>query len=212
MHRPVSLLPILLVCGAQLPCGGALRSQELAWLPPQVAEGAALQLAERMRLLGEAEPDEARLLEAARRVVGSMVEVLHAWGVDGVLERAPDPPGLEIAAAGDALLDAMARYQICNLLLALQLEDPAYREDMNARITSVFGLSAVTLAVVRLREPFHAGGGDDAAIEAHLAGPALEPLFAAIQQEPQTRARAEEGCEPVVFALLEEPLSQLGPG
>ena len=103
-----------------------------------------------------------------------MVDVVDGWGVDGVLERAPELPGLEIAAAEDPFLDAMARYQVCNLLLALQLEDPAYREDMNIRITSVFGLSAVT-GVERLAQAHH-GQGD--------GGGPLRPASAARPDPP----------------------------
>lgn len=203
MRRALRIVPVLLLLSP--PVG----AQE-AWLPPPVAEGLAAQLAERMRTLGEGEPDEERLTAGAQGVVGSLAEQLEAWGLDGVHERAPSLPGFTVPPAGNRHLEAMARYHVCIMVLYLQLEDPAFADDANARVTSVFGLTALTMAVVRLREPFVADGGDDTAIEAYLAGPALEPILAALQTDPAARSAAEESCRPVVVQLLEEPLSQLG--
>lgn len=198
------MFPILLLLSP------LLAAQE-AWLPPPVAEGMTRQLAERMRTLGEGEPDEERLMAGAREVVGSIAQVLETWGLDGVHERAPSFPTFTIPPAGNRHLDAMARYHVCIMVLYLQFEDPALQSDVNARVTSVFGLTALTMAIVRLREPFVAGGGDDTAIEAYLAGPALEPILAALQTDPEARSAAETSCRPVVVSLLEEPLSRLGP-
>lgn len=189
-------------------------TQRPAWLPAEVAEGAAQQLAERMRLLpalfdGQ-EPDPERLVAGARQMIAAMTDVITAWGTDGTLQRSPDLTALEIESAGDAYLDAMAHYQVCNILLYLQLQDPAYSEDLNARLTSVLGLSGVTLTVVSLREPFVAAGGDPAVIETHLSGPTLEPALEALQTDDGVRSQAEAECQPVVLALLEEPLKALG--
>jgi len=43
-----------------------------------------------------------------------------------------------------------------------------------------------------------------------VAGPALEPALAALQSDPAARAVAEAACQPVILALLEEPLERLG--
>lgn len=192
--------------------GGAAAAQQASWLPPRVAEGAAQQLAERMRLLSAGESDGERVLAGARELVDAIAGVITEWGVDGVLARAPEQTAFEIPSAGDRYLDAMARYQVCNLLLFVQLQDPAFQDDANAKVTSVFGLSAVTLALLSLREPFLADGGDETAIEAHLTGPALEPALAAVQGDPEARASVEERCGKVVVELIEEPLARLRPG
>jgi hypothetical protein len=205
---------VLLLCAVLLGGGEALPAQERTWLPAPVAEGAAQQLADRMRVLGGggAAADEKRLLSSARKLIGAMAAVVTEWGAEGVLARAPLQSDLGIASAGDPYLDAMALYQVCNLLLVVQFQDPAFQQNANARVTSVFGLSAVSLALLSLREPFLAAGGDEAAIEAHLAGPTLVPVLTAIQKEPGARAAAEAQCQPLIVALLEKPLAQLGGG
>jgi hypothetical protein len=180
-----------------------------SWLPPRVADGMATQLAGRMRELVPGEPDDARLLAGARQVVAAMAKELDRWGVEGVVERAPSFAGVPLPAADNRYLDAMARYQLCNAVLFVQSEDPAFRDDRNTRTTSVFGLSAVTMAIVRLREPFVAADGDPGAIEAHLTSPAFESVVAALQTEPKIRSAVEAGCQPVTVALLENPLSGL---
>ncbi|MGD8816478.1 MAG: hypothetical protein PVJ51_04780 [Acidobacteriota bacterium] len=193
---------------------GNSAAQDATWLPPEIAEGAAQQLADRMRLLpellGGESPDDERVLVGTRQMIGAIADVLESWGSGGVLERAPELAALNVPSTGDQYLDAMAHYQVCNLLLYLQLEDPAYNEDLDTRITSVFGLSAITLAVLSLREPFLAAGGTPAAVEAHLSGPTLEPALQSLQSDADARAAAEADCQPVVVALLEEPLSGLG--
>ena len=188
---------------------------ERAWLPEAVAGALAGQLGERMGLLedifGGVEPDPARLSKVARNLVESMADVVEGWGAAGVIKRAPDLRELGIGPHGNRHLDAMGRYQMCNAVLMLQLQNPAYQQDTNARVSAVFGLSAVTMAVLYLREPFMAGGGDPADIEAYLAGPTFEPLVQAMQSDDGTPERAEAACEPVVIELLREPISQLGP-
>lgn len=198
---------------AALLIAGSSAAQNATWLPPEIAEGAAQQLAERMRLLpellGGEHPDDERVLVGARQMIGAIAEVLGSWGSDGVLERAPELAALDVPSTGDRYLDAMARYQVCNFLLYLQLEDPAYNSDLDTRIASVFGLSSVTLTVLSLREPFLAAGGTPAAVEAHLSGPTLEPALQSLRSDADARAAAEADCQPVVAALLEEPLSRL---
>lgn len=183
---------------------------ETSWLPPRVEEGVAQQLAERMKLLGDGASNDERILAAARATVAAIRGLLEGWGETGVLERTPDLPALELPVSGDRYLDAMMRFQICNAILMVQLNDPAYQDDQNARVTSVFGLTAITLAVLRLRHPFVAQGRNQAEIEAHLTSPDLEPALEGIQTNPDLRGHAESGCQPVLVELLEKPLQSLG--
>lgn len=193
-----------------LAAGSAAADPESSWLPPPVEEGTVQQLAERMKLLGEGPSNEERILAAARTTVAAIREILEGWGETGVLERTPELPDLELPASGDRYLDAMTHYQICNTILMLQLNDPAFQDDQNARITSVFGLTAVTMAMVYLRHPFVSQGGDHAEIEAHLTSLGLERAFQGIQTNAELREHAESGCLPVLIELLEKPLQSLG--
>lgn len=198
---------------AALTLGGGASAQEFSWLPGPVAEGAAQQLADRMKLLPELfdgeVPELEKVLGGSRRMIGEMASVVGDWGFDGVLAQTPEFSQIAIEPTGDRYLDAMGHYQVCTMLLYLQLQDPAYNADLNIRMTSVFGLSGLALATVSLREPFVAGGGDPAAIEGHLSGPALEPAFKAIQGDPAIRGQTEAECGPVVVELIDRPLQIL---
>jgi len=178
------------------------------WLPPQVAEGAAQQLAGRLATFGEVS-DRERLVEGARGVLGAMVGTIEAWGVDGTVERAPEFERFSLPSSGDRYLDAMGAYSVCSLLLLRQFQSPEFADDQNARFTSTLGLSSLTLAIVRLREPFVAGGGTQPQIEAYLTGADLEPIFQTIQNDATWLADAEARCSPVVLESLEAALQYM---
>lgn len=203
-------MAVMVACAALVP-GAVAAPHQASWLPPELADAVVQQLAERIALVPEMfdgrEPSAEQRLAVARRMIGEMAGVITGWGVEETLARAPEITAVKIGPAGNPYLDAMARYQVCNMLLYLQLRDPAYNEDVNIRVTSVFGLSAVTLAVLSLREPLVAGGGDPATIEAHLSGPMLEPALQALQTDAARRARVEAECRPTIIALLEKPLT-----
>ena len=212
MPARLQFLLLALLCGS-LGTIGKAQAQARSWLPPQVARAAVEQLTERMGLLdglfGGGEPDLERLRAGSRMLIGSMAESVEGWGADGVVERAPELAGLGLGVAPNPYLDAMARYHVCNLVLMLQLDNPAYQDDANRRITSTLGLSAVAIVAIYLRQPFIESGGDNAAIEAHLTGPSFAQVFQAVQAGGKALEQAETECQPVVVALLEQPLALL---
>lgn len=173
-----------------------------SWLPPEVEESAARQLAERVGEIGVGRTDETRLA-ASRQLVARVRERLESWGEKGVVERAPGLAELDVPASGRPALDAMARYQVCNMLLMIQLQDPRFADDEDAKMTSVTGLTAFTLAVVYLRRPAHEAGDDDPGIEAFLTSAEMETVLERIQSEPEARGRAEGECDAPLSALLE---------
>lgn len=182
---------------------------ESGWLPPAVEAGSAQQLADRLRPLGDGKPDEAKLGAASRDLVRALRDTLGAWGADGVVARAPVFPELEVPAAREPQLDAIGRWNVCLLVFYLQLEDPALAGDGDAQLTSILGLSAVTLAVLRVREPYVAAGGSDEALEAHLTGPETDALLKSFQSDAKRRGYAEARCQPVVRELLAAPIAYL---
>jgi hypothetical protein len=201
-----ALIRLSLTLALFAPSAGAVQQP---WLPPEVAEGAAQQLAARLKQAGLAgDADDARLLSGARKMVAAMRADLEQRGESGLAALAPAFTGFELPAAGQRELDLMGRYNVCNLVLLRQLEDPAFSDDANARMTSTVGLTAVTLVIVYLREPFVAGGGDPGAIERHLTDPRLEPIATRIQTEAELLAAVEKSCQPVVTALLAGPLGE----
>ncbi len=182
------------------------RAAESNWLPPQMADAVAHQLAERMTRLG-AGGDETALLARARRMVDAIREQIDRWGAEGTLRHSPRFPGIDVPVNDNPQLDAMGRYQICNAVLFRQLQDPAFSDDQNAMITSTLGLTAVTMTIVRLRQILLDKGGSDEAIQAFLTSSAFEPLVQKIQTDLEVRAAVEQQCQPVVVDLLREALS-----
>jgi hypothetical protein len=198
MRVLVSLLALSLLPAAAV--------AEEGWLPPTMEEGAARQLASRVKGIGAGTSDEARL-SGARRLVGILRGQLESWGEDGVVGRAPRFSALAVPVSGSRHLDAIARFQVCNMVLMLQLRDPAFAGDPNARMTSVTGLTAFTLAVMYLRRPFLKSGGSDARMEAFLTGPSMAPVLEAIQGDPARRGHAERQCMPPLLALMKRAAS-----
>ena len=206
-HRTVPLfaLLLLLVPAVSTPVRAA---GSPTWLPAAVEESAAEQLAGRFGVLRRGAAKEKENREEAVLFTRALRDVVEGWGVDGVLERAPDFPGLTLPPLRDRYLDAMQRYTVCNLLLFRQTEHADFAEDFNARFTGTVGLSGLTFAMVRLREPFVAAGGSNEQIERAMTRAELEPVFDRLQSDEAARNAAEAACQPVVVELLEQPLRE----
>ena len=206
-HRTATPLALLLllatVVSAPLRAGGSP-----SWLPAAVEQSAAEQLAGRFGALRRGEEKQKENREEAVLFTRALRDVIDGWGVDGVLGRAPDFPGLALPPLRDRYLDAMQRYTICNLLLLRQTEHADFAEDFNARFTGTVGLSGLTFAMVRLREPFVAAGGSNEQIERAMTRAELEPVFERVQSDEAVRSVAETACQPVVVELLETPLRE----
>lgn len=168
------------------------------WLPPAAEQQMAAQLVERLSTIS-APRDPAAAAAATRRIVQAVRAQLESWTARGALDKAPSFPLLKMPGANDRHLDAMARYQLCNLVLFRQFESAADAQD---RRVGAFGLTAVTLAVAYLMEPFVAAGGSPNRVEAHLTGAAMERVSREIQQKADLTAHVERQCEPVVGELL----------
>ncbi len=202
-------IPTVLLALALTPFFGL--AQDSSWLPPNVAENLARQLADRMKQtgLGPAGGQE-KLLAGTRRMVAAIQADLEDRGEKGIADLAPTFSDLELPQSGQRELDLMLRYNVCNLALYRQLQDPAFRDDTNAQVTSTLGLTALTMVIGFLREPFVAAGNDPKQIEQHLTDSRLQPIFDRIQENLEVRAAVEQTCRPVVTTLLDKPLSELG--
>lgn len=189
-------------------------AQELpSWLPPGILNSLTQQLAGRMKQLGLGPAkDEQKLLAGAQNMILAMAADLDGRGEDEIEKLAPTFTGFELPRAGQRELDLMVRYYMCNLPLFLQLKDPAFKDDLNARLTSTLGLAEITMVIGYLRQPFVTAGNDVKEIEAHLTDPNLEPIFIQVQKDPKLRAGVEKSCQPVISTLLEGPLKAVGGG
>jgi len=182
-------------------CGPLRTTAQNAWLPPQVAEALASQVANKMQDIDPA-ADRERMLAGGRRLIALIRSRLDAWGEKEVLARAPQFPKLAMPASTQPHLDAINRYQLCNLLLETQQAD---LNDIGLRRTGVVGSAAITTAAIYLRKPFLEAGGKLPDVEAFVTGPAMEAVFEALQTNPELADHAADQCTPVVTALLQPP-------
>ena len=190
---------------ALLPVAGGAAATEREWFPPDAEESMAKQLAERLGEVSTGKPaDAAALLERARKDVRRQRERLESWGRKGTLERAPDLSKLQMPPSGDKVLDAMARYQMCNAILYMQHLDRDREKDEAARLTAARGLAGITLAVVYLGSPMLKADGTDERVKAVLTSDAQEAVLNRVQDQPALREHAARQCRPVVSALIAE--------
>lgn len=193
MTRTARALALVLVVG-----GAASLAAQAAWLPDEAERAMAGQLADRLTSISKPR-DPAGLAEATRKIVQAVRGQLESWTAQGALDKAPAFPMLKMPSANNRHLDAMARYQLCNLVLFRQFESAADAQD---RRVGAFGLTAVTMAVVYLMPPFVAAGGNPDRVEAFLTGAPMERVNTDIQQKPDLLAHVERQCEPIVGELL----------
>jgi hypothetical protein len=182
---------------------------EPSWLPAPVEEGAAQQLADRLLALGDDGSDPQQVLGGAREMLRRMRDTVDAWGGEGALRRAPTFDGVSLPGASRPTLFAMGGWSVCNLDLYLAYDEATRTGDAGAALAPALGLSAVTLVILRLREPFLAEGGGQREIEAHLTSPEFDSLLAAIQSTAPLRAAVRKGCAPALGELLAGPLEYL---
>jgi hypothetical protein len=200
MVRPGILIGMAAVLA--LGPGAPVRAQEKGdWMPPEAEEIAVRQFT---GLLGEAEgkaPDAGPLTERARAAVRRQRARLESWGEKGLLQQTPDLAKLEMPTSGDAVLDAMARYQMCNAILYMRHLDRARETDPAARLAATEGVNAVTLAVLYLGRPFLVSG-KQAQVEGFLTSPEMEAILGRIQDQAELREYTAGQCRPMVSALV----------
>jgi len=179
-------------------CAVAVAGAQETWLPAGAERMMAAQLAGRLTSISKPR-DAAGLEQGTRKIVQAVRGQLEAWTARGALDKAPTFPMLKLPSADDRHLDAMARFQLCNLVLFRQFESA---DDAQDRRVGALGLTAVTLAVVYLMQPFVAGGGSPGQVEAFLTGAPMGRVSDEVQQKPDLLAHVEGQCEPLVGELL----------
>ncbi len=176
-----------------------------SWLPTNVAESAAQQLGARLKTLpieGAATSTYEQRVENARAIVGTLRDVIEGWGGDGILGRTPELSHLTMPESKNQWLDAMADYQLCNLVLFFQLAPEGEAEDVNLQLTGVIGLTAITMTILYLRESFVNSGGSLEQIKAFLTSEHMERIGAQVQQNTALFEKTSEDCSPVVIELV----------
>lgn len=183
--------------------GAAAISAQPTWLPPEVEQGLVKQLAERMAKSNPVTAeDPARASSAASRIVQNLAKDLGLWTDAVALGWAPTFPLLKLPTANQQHLDAMNRYQVCNLVYFMQFESS---KDAEILRRSSLGLTAMTMAVLRLRQPFVKAGGTDERIEAFLTSPPMDKVMDQIQLSSELTAHVERQCQGVLWELILKP-------
>jgi len=169
------------------------------WMPPRVEQGIVEQLAGRLATL---EPDaqaDAGVTARAREVVKGIGTRLESWTDAVVISQAPSFPQLVLPTAEDPALAAMAAYYTCSMTQFIRFESG--KEDPDRRGT-ILGLTATTMVVLRLRQPFVTRGGSMESIEAFLTSSGMEAILASVQKSPALMAHVDQQCGPVIRALV----------
>jgi hypothetical protein len=190
------------MCVLVTACVTTIAAQE-PWLPSQIEQGLADQLAERLTAVDPGKtPDQAAIRQAAVRAVQAAARQLGAWTDRVAVEKAPVFPQINWVKATERHLDAMGRFQVCNLTLFPQFESGS---DPGSRRAGALGLTAITMAIVRLRQPFLAAGGNHDAIEAFLTSAAMAAVLEDVQKQAALQAHVKTQCAPVLRELLGTP-------
>jgi hypothetical protein len=184
----------------------ATYAQSTAWFTQDLELVFARQFASRLARLDGVPRDEASSLSSARRSVQGLARILGSWKDAEAVERAPLFPELQLPLSNQRHIDAMARYQVCSLVLLNQFETGT---DAKTRRIAAFGTTAMSMAVERLRLPFMATGRTDRTLNAFLTSPPMVSAFDDIRKKPELAAYAERQCAPLLQQLLAAPMSQL---
>jgi len=170
------------------------------WLPPQVQQGLAEQLAGRLASIetgGEA--SRSVVAEQSRRAVTAIGGVLGSWTDAVVISKAPSFSQLTMPSANEPALQAMAAYQMCTMTQFMRFESGT---DASNRRATILGLTATTMAVLRLRQPFLESGGTMERVEAFLTSDDMAALLKALQTTPALMTHVEQQCQPIVRELV----------
>jgi hypothetical protein len=158
------------------------------------------QLVSRLEAIGPSPVEDRAALKAGMQSVVRQVRArLEAWGERGVLDRAPAFPKIGLPAATEPHLNAMGRYQACNWVLMNQQGE---RYDRETRRNGAVASTAVTLAVIYLRQPFLKHGGGSEQIEAFLTGAAMDRAFKQVMANEEWVLYVEQQCQPLITEMF----------
>jgi hypothetical protein len=181
--------------------GAALQTPQY-WLPPPVVESLAEQLVARLQEINQGRlAGGPQLMIDAREQIQRIRAGVDGWTEKGVLDRAPKFTDVKLPLSGQVHLDAMAGYQLCNGVLMMQFSDVP---DLAAKRVAAFGLTAVSMVVLRLHQSFVDAGKDPAEIRPFLTGDAMERATRSLfEGDRALRGHVESRCEPVVKSLID---------
>ncbi len=135
--------------------------------------------------------------DQARALVRDIATRIDDWGIDGVIERAPDIPEIELPDFGNPLVETMASYGLCSLML-----EPEQAESRDERVTSVLSEYFIMLVTAYLRDWLVDTGGDDAELESLLGSDEMNRLSREIRLDEEKLGYIRRECGPMLIALF----------
>jgi hypothetical protein len=165
---------------------------QVPWLPPELESSAAAALVARLGEAGIAPPgsDEERM-QGALKVLRDLTATIDRWGLEGVVQRAPEFPQIDHPEFADPIVATVAGYGFCSLPL-----HPELVTTRDEKLTVVLGEYAVMMVSAFLRHRFLADGGTDEDLRALLATDEMNQLSYDIQVDEAKRNYVLAQCGP----------------
>lgn len=191
MRRYVPLAVLMLL--GVLPVGA-----QTDWFPPRFEVGAASQLVARVAEIGvEGTGTDEERVTRARGMIRDLATRIDDWGLDGVLELAPELAEIDLPEIEDRTVVAIARYGICSLPL-----HPELVTTDNERMFIALGEMSVAVVSTFLRHRFIEAGGTDEQLAALLETERMNQLSYDIQEDAERRNYVAAECGPMFTALF----------
>ena len=191
-----SLLAIILATQAT--------AAQFEWFPPEARESAAVDMAAKIAEIDlGTEVDDATRLQAARGFVADILSRLDEWGVEKLVEEAPDVSDLEFPPSDNRYLDAMARYGLCTYFLETNFADVAADADgPDFRLSAAMGLMSVSMVNLTLLHAYSEDGGSEEGFQTYFNSEAMNQFSQSLAENEGFLDYTSERCSPVLLAML----------
>ncbi|MEM1245791.1 MAG: hypothetical protein AAGK22_05440 [Acidobacteriota bacterium] len=141
---------------------------------------------------------EEQVADAGRRGVRDLIFTVDGWGLEGLRERSPTFPELEIPTVGDPIVGLVATFGVCSLGVYEELAATP-RERFYVKLVEV---SVGVISAYLRTEALAAGATDDSLREA-LTSVEWQALSERLVEDEEARNHVNQQCGPVMSALLE---------
>ncbi len=190
--RRTAAIPLLAVLAA------APAAAQVEWMTEEMEQAAAGGLVIRMAEVGVGIPGT--LEEQANQSLALIRDItgrIDDWGIDGVIERAPTIPEVELPEFSNPLISTMASYGLCGLML-----EPESATARDERVASVLGEYFVMLVSAYLRDWLVDTGGDDAELQAELGSEEMNRISREVRLDEEKLGAVRRECGPMFLALF----------
>lgn len=142
---------------------------------------------------------------AARVAVDGISGRLAELGVEAVVGKAPKHGVVEMPRSGEALLDAIADYQLCMVSLDAIVQDTSPRESaFQERSSALFLSASVYLVSNYLRAAYLEAGITDERAVGYFQSEPMTAVGARVADDPALRSGVLAACGPVLTELWQD--------